>query len=995
MGNRSLLSLSLGMLMLVGCQQSANLVTGGSLPAGQTRRAGPTLARSSRDLSAQAKLSSLAQGQRLTFKLADIETGFHTQGLKCDQIFILDVTITGIGMAPVNTSASPTPGSCTFTTGTIPPIPAGKSRVVTITAQSEGGSSLATIKAPVDIVDGQSTDFDISYRSHVTARIIEELMNAFSLASVRGFALAQEVPAPLPNQLGKVYAANMDLARLQNWVDSLIGVSGTFPDYSYTHHPLTIQPGVLADAIIANGGEIPQTAPSGYFFTPAALELTLTGVDPGAQLEVSLNDLGSKKLIKSNPSTSEVITIPNVLPGDWDVVVNGSTIGSFSFSAGNTTITSSDLGYLPVIPVAQWERKSEPAGGNIKGVARDADGDLYGISEQGLVYKSLNGTSWSQAGTGLPAGLKLQKIATNPADSSGKMVYISTDDGEIYYCDFKGGSTWTKMANKPFGGPITVLFAKPLDSKTLYAGNAFSQLKEYSDTSNTGLSWSDVNTGLSSAGVLRQMVEGSGRYFIATSTGVYYSSNTFFSWTQAITSLSDTNVNAINYYGGSSPPRLQIGTVSGQIFNASPFGDPTWSAAASGTNGKSITAIVQANDPPSHYIYATTSGGAALSAVDADNDGVPDSGFLPVGAAASPYPPYSPKNPFLNGAVLSNSNYLIAASQGAGFQSWDKTSWGTPGGVHEATVLSMLRLDKGGHQALYAGTQGGGVLRTTDNGLSWTELLNVGVDGLARNVNGLEVHFDVGTTYDLYMGTDAGVFELDNVTDSATDTTPWNQVGSGLNNVKGLLVLKDDHLLAATPTGIYRICAVGTSCSDTLSWTKVTSDASTMLVRQPGSDTTVYATRIQGLGKSSDGGQSWSSIAFGRVGQMARAIAVTPSNAQLLYVGFDGGFDGSFQQFARSFDGGISWTGSTIPGVNTIYSLSVSPSSANEVYAGTDKGVYVSVDSGSSWTAFTDGKTGADSLVNQPIATLMRYSDDFYAGSIGKGLYYHHFMGGV
>ena len=116
----------------------------------------------------------------------------------------------------------------------------------------------------------------------------------------------------------------------------------------------------------------------------------------------------------------------------------------------------------------------------------------------------------------------------------------------------------------------------------------------------------------------------------------------------------------------------------------------------------------------------------------------------------------------------------------AGVNVW--TSNGPEGGS-----ISALAIDPTTPTTLYAGTQGGGVFKSTNGGASWSAV-NTGL--VASHVFALVIDPTTPTT--LYAGTDVGVFKSTNGGGS------WSAVNTGLTDFAFVSALAIDPMTATT-----------------------------------------------------------------------------------------------------------------------------------------------------------------------------------------------------
>lgn len=178
----------------------------------------------------------------------------------------------------------------------------------------------------------------------------------------------------------------------------------------------------------------------------------------------------------------------------------------------------------------------------------------------------------------------------------------------------------------------------------------------------------------------------------------------------------------------------------------------------------------------------------------------------------------------------------------------------------------------------------------------------------------------------------------------------WSRVNQGLyyENLSGYCAYPEVYQItydAGDPTKLYAATTTG-----------------------PGSD-------YDGFFYSTDGGDSWSRSVEGLQNYALLSIAQDPSNTSILYVGTDNGLstgtdptDNSGPNMYKSTDGGLNWTGITLPvDDNGVAYIAVDPTDANTVYCtGTARdetdysstnhlGVAKSGDAGVSWSRINSG----------------------------------------
>ncbi len=105
--------------------------------------------------------------------------------------------------------------------------------------------------------------------------------------------------------------------------------------------------------------------------------------------------------------------------------------------------------------------------------------------------------------------------------------------------------------------------------------------------------------------------------------------------------------------------------------------------------------------------------------------------------------------------------------------------------------------------------------------------------------------------------------------------------------------------------------------------------------------------------RTTNGGSAWTNVTGSLPDRYPLDLAVDPSNSRNVYAAY-GGY-GTGHVF-RSSNAGVSWTdvSGSLPDIPAT-ALLVDPRNPGNVYVGTDLGVYVSTNSGTSWNVFNDG----------------------------------------
>ena len=277
-----------------------------------------------------------------------------------------------------------------------------------------------------------------------------------------------------------------------------------------------------------------------------------------------------------------------------------------------------------------------------------------------------------------------------------------------------------------------------------------------------------------------------------------------------------------------------------------------------------------------------------------------------------------------------------------------------------------------GSTNLFAGTIGGGVFLSTNNGTNWTAV-NTGLTN--TDVRSFAIS---GTN--LFAGTYGGGVFL-----STNNGTNWTAVNTGLTNssVHALVISSTvgetgaTNLFAATDGGVFLSTNNGTS------WTAVNNGLSTIYVYSlavspaaggTGGTNLFVGTAGGGVFLSTNSGTSWTGGGTGLPTTIVLALCVIPaggSGGTNVFAGSDWG--GVF----LSNNTGTSWTGVGL----TDYDVDAFAVSGTNLFAATNGGVFLSTNNGTSWTALNTG------LTNKYVWSLALSGSNLFAGTDDGGVF--------
>jgi len=258
---------------------------------------------------------------------------------------------------------------------------------------------------------------------------------------------------------------------------------------------------------------------------------------------------------------------------------------------------------------------------------------------------------------------------------------------------------------------------------------------------------------------------------------------------------------------------------------------------------------------------------------------------------------------------------------------------------------------------MYAGTFGGGIFKSTNNGANWSSTNN-GLspkDITAFIVNGSK----------LFAGNDsAGVFV------SSDNGATWASASSGLNNNKiNCFAANGSYLFAGSSGGgVFRSSDNGNNWSNAGDVGLTDTLVNALFVN---GGNLFAGTQGHGVFLSTDNGANWTAVSNGLTNKFISSFVKIGSN---LFAGTQ--FGGVF----LSTDNGSNWNSVN----NGLTNLNVSSLalSNNNLFAGTTgHGVFLSTDDGANWNAINMG------LTNMFVNTLYADGGNLYAGTESPGLF--------
>ncbi len=598
-----------------------------------------------------------------------------------------------------------------------------------------------------------------------------------------------------------------------------------------------------------------------------------------------------------------------------------------------------------------------------------------GASGASLFRSRDGGASWSPIRKGLPDTV-ISELVIAPSDPS--RLYIEVNAG--FYRSRDEGTHWEAInGGLPLGietpdshsleaaagyapggnGVFLDDFAvDPVDADRLYIASSLGVYR----SSDAGDSWALANQGLTDLAVFIVEVDprSPSTLYAVTRTEVFRSDDGADSWEMLAGGGLQEGFPEFLILTETVPSTLFFAVRNQGVFKSVDSGD-SWEAANNGLPDDDVRElVVDPGDPLTVYaiflssgVYRTRNGGDDWDELTVDNPLVTDFRSLVV----------DPQN----------SDVLYAGDRERGvFRSTDEAeTWEASSRGLTAVEVLALEVDEEMPDTLYAGTLGNGGYKSTDGGENWQRL----DDLYPFTVERFQIHPQVRAT--VYAAANSSVYR------SLDAGETWEKpANTGLPGIGVRDLVMDPqtpgNLFAGVRSGsrgVYRTSDGGEN------WERVNNGLTTTsvvsLAIDPGTPATLYAGTLNGLFRTEDSGDNWEQIDNGLTAVNIRPIAIDPKTPSTIYVGtLDGG---AF----RSLDGGDNWEAIN-DGLadQRIDALAVDPVTP-ALYAG-DDGMFRSLNGGQSWESISSGLFQRDmtSIAIHPLNPSV-----LYVGTQGDGVY--------
>ena len=512
----------------------------------------------------------------------------------------------------------------------------------------------------------------------------------------------------------------------------------------------------------------------------------------------------------------------------WSKIATSGTIGSHvsqiainPLNTNNIFVSGSSGVCVTTNGGATWTTTSSGANANCVLVNRLNPLVVYttvGAFSGGAVRKSTDGgATWNSLTSGLPASIGRTQLAMAPSDTT--TLYASVASPSTYgllglYESTNAGATWTLKSASPNylgsqGWYDNAVAVSPASSSTVIVGGldiyastasgaSLAQVTYWATSSSVNFSHADIHFLGYNGSIL----------YCGSDGGVYRSTNDGASWTDLNATLSTLQFQSADYdpsalmkiYGGTQDNNKENTTNGGAL----------WNQLETGDGGYTIVDPVNTN-----VVYGQYVDGSIQRSM---NSGAGYTDFTPKGSTGGLfYNPYAMAPGDHNTIVYGQSDLWKTTSA--------QTATNTSGWSQIATTtvvqgdVSAISISAASTAKIYAGTSGGRILVTTDNGNTWAVTTGFPyVTGLAVDITNDNV------CYASCSGFTAGKHVFRTTDGGAT----WASVTGTYPNIPALCIAlrtaSPRTLFLGTDLGVYK------STDDGSTWTSFNNSLPTLAV---------------------------------------------------------------------------------------------------------------------------------------------------------------------
>lgn len=310
--------------------------------------------------------------------------------------------------------------------------------------------------------------------------------------------------------------------------------------------------------------------------------------------------------------------------------------------------------------------------------------------------------------------------------------------------------------------------------------------------------------------------------------------------------------------------------------------------------------------------------------------------------------------------------------------------------------VNVVYQDPTNANTFYIGTPSGGLWKSTNSGTSWAcltdNLPQIGTSGIAVDPNNSNVIYISTGDCDGLDTYSIGVMK------SIDGGVTWNTTGLTFTNTttrSGDIIIdptNSNTIFCATSVGIYRSLDAGVTWTATQTAVNFSQGRLRFKVGDP---TTLFAVSKDKFYRSTNSGATFFQVTTGLPTSASRTIMeVTAANPECIYI-LSAKTNFAFQGIYRSLNGGTNWTKMNTVSTPDIFNggtqawfdlaLTVSPTNQDEIYTGC-LNIWKSTNGGVAFTQLNEWNVKNASFTHADIHYLRFFGNDLYVGSDG-GVY--------
>jgi len=517
---------------------------------------------------------------------------------------------------------------------------------------------------------------------------------------------------------------------------------------------------------------------------------------------------------------------------------------------------------------------------------------------QSTTWTELGPQTWNQTSSWSPGLGRIDAVAIHPLNNN--IIYAGSPNGGCWKTS-NGGTTWTTLTDGQVYMKIGSVQVDPGNTNIVYIGTMGSG---FLVSTNGGTTLTASNSGLPGGINIRKIIVNpttTSNLIIATSSGIYRSTNSGASWTLSASG---------SYYDLEfQPGNTSVVYACGQNFYRSTNGGTSFTQI---TNGISVTDVMRLAVTPADpnvvcvvqcagsvfgKFYKSTNGGTSFTTLVTGNSGNGTNFFG-----------YSPNGTDNSGQGGYNIDITISPSDA--------------NEIHIAGIITW---------------------KSTDGGSNWTATTEWDYPNSTGythcDVHALEY---VGTK--LYVGSDGG---LSVSTDNGGNFSPIS-AGMGIRMFYRLGCAKTNATTIAVGAQDN-----GGSVRKTTGWIDwIGADGMEAAVDHTNANIIYGSSQNGSFYKSTNGGTSFSSVNTPSTnGVWTTPFVIDPNVNTTLYVGYD--------ELYKSTNSGGTWAAISSIGIGDLDYIEVAPSNSNYIYVSSGTSLYRTTNGGSTWTNISAGLGGA------------------------------------